>query len=152
MSFPLGGNGVTGSYLCEVLLGEPAESWAGVIAISRKPPFAPWLKDMKEIPGSGITDADIDRMSKEGGSGGRLHWVCSDLLVDSQEVVEEKLKKVGGEKITHIFFAGYVVIDGWRGKKERAANARLFDIGAGAACKIAAKSMRRIVLQTGAKW
>lgn len=122
-----------------------------MISISRKPPFKEWLKEMRDIPGSGIKDEDIAKMSKDGGSSGRLHWVCSDLLVDSMDEVANKLEAVGGDKITHVFYAGYVVIDGWMGKKERAANAKLFDVGVGAAAKIAAKSLRRICVQTGAK-
>ena len=114
----IGGNGVTGSYILEHLLGQPAGSWASVISISRKPPFMGWLKEMSSIPGSGVVEGEMERMSKAGGSSGRLHWICSDLLVDSQDVVEEKLMKVGGDKITHVFYAGYVVIDGWMGKKE----------------------------------
>ncbi|KAI9029504.1 hypothetical protein DFJ74DRAFT_658633 [Hyaloraphidium curvatum] len=148
----IGGNGVTGSYIVEYLLSLPSASWARVIAISRKPPFAPWLREMRDIAGSGVAEADVEAVAKAGGTTGRLSWVCSDLLEDSHEVVEEKLKAVGGDGITHVFYAGYVVVDGWMGPKERAANAKLFDVGVGAAAKVAAKAMRRIVLQVGAKW
>ncbi|KAI9011705.1 hypothetical protein DFJ74DRAFT_307700 [Hyaloraphidium curvatum] len=140
----LGGNGITGTYLVEHLLKTPEKDWTKIIAVSRKLPNKDWLRhDL------GLDDAQIEQVAK---GTGRLSWITADLLEESVESLKSKFAAGGVAAGTHCFWAAYINIDGTGMPKERVANAKMFEQGLRATVEIAGYSLRRVILQCGAKW
>ncbi|KXS12256.1 NAD(P)-binding protein [Gonapodya prolifera JEL478] len=140
----LGGNGITGTYLIEHLLTLPESEWSRIIGVSRKPPSPDWLvHDLKLSP--------LDASQVTQGIG-RLTWICADFLEESVEELIAKFKSGRVEGTTHVFFGAYVRIDGTGGPKEHVANTDMFERSIRASIGAAGKTVKRILLQIGAKW
>lgn len=127
----------SGSYIVEHLLsGHPdAQKFTKVIATSRRPPNADWVKH--DLP--------------KGAMGNKLVWIEADLLNESVEQLAEKFAKHGVDQATHFYWGAYALAEGWGSQKELEVNEKMFANCLGATCKVAT-GLERCLLQLGAKW
>lgn len=83
---------------------------------------------------------------------GRLVWITADLIEETVDQLRAKFERGGMAQGTHLFWAAYISIDGTGAPKERVANAQMFEQGVRAALEVSKETMRRVILQCGAKW
>jgi nucleoside-diphosphate-sugar epimerase len=131
----LGANGITGSYLIEHLLAQPASEWSKVIATSRRDPNPDWVA--KDLPPGAMQS-------------GRLAWFNADLLNDSVDKLASDLTKAGGSEITHVFWGAYLLPPQGNGSVEEIeANRLMWENTMQAMVKVNTGNLKRVVLQLG---
>lgn len=134
VAFVVGANGITGSYLVEHLLKH--DSFAKVIATSRRPPNEAWIA--RDLPPNSL--------------GNRLIWVAADLLDESVDALAAKFGGAGVGDASVLFWGAYLIgPDGWGSASETEINRKMFDNCLRATLAVNKGKLERVLLQLGEK-